>query len=79
MSKPKTMAVQNPVKKVGLDKSKNARLPCSNLNDGKMLRNEKGEVKRVKIEKKQTKKTASNFDRCCFGEWFRTLKRTEAT
>lgn len=41
--------------------------------------NEEREVEMEKIEKKQTKKTASNFDRCCFGEWSRTLRRTEAT
>lgn len=41
--------------------------------------NEEREVKREKTEEKQTKKTASNFDRCCLGEWSRTLKRTEPT
>lgn len=41
--------------------------------------NEEHEVKTKKTEKKQTKKTTSNFDRRCIGEWSRTLRRIEAT
>lgn len=82
-SNPPKTASQNKAEKADFGESKNPRSPCSNLSGRKLLKmsgreKERGE-ERVKIEKKQTHKTASNFDRCCFGEWSHTLKRTEAT
>lgn len=75
--KPKTMAPQNKAEKVGFGKEH--QVSAFKPERSEDAKNEEREVKRGKIEKKQTKKTASNFDRCCFGEWSRTLKRTDAT
>lgn len=64
---------------VGLRESKITSLQFFNAKRWKDAANEEHEGKIEKTEKKQTKKTASNFDRCCFGERSRALRRTEAT
>lgn len=71
--KPKTII------NVGLSESKITSLQFFNAKRWKDAANEEHDGKIEKSEKKQTKKTASNFDRCCFGERSRALRRTEAT
>lgn len=64
---------------VRLSESKIPSLQFFNAKRWKDAANEERDGRIEKTEKKQTKKTASNFDCCCFGERSRALRRTEAT